>query len=440
MKATTVMLRGVLLSLAAGTAACGLVEIVHGNSPNQANNPPPLSQARSDTCTSDLAVMRDEAKIPVANPKLCENAYILAQRCSEHPDALEVETAVCAESLAGFTSTASKALQDSTGKSDVGGPLPARIWPELNQSKAPLSGRPLDLGPSIDKQKDFVLAFARLNDLKPRDAKSMAILKNARALREDTIRFERDAERIGTTCESITAFEKKASGVGDMTAARYEALANQVRAARIGEIKAKIQSATSSTYKLEEAKDLGAVRDTVQSTKTLAAQAACMDDGEGQSLVAKVNPWATTLEQALAKESACRTSSKCMSGRVAASRPGGSYVPRGPVYAASEGTGPAQPPPDASSASATDASSSARGPRPDQRHWRDNCNFVCRRAVLDNLSVPDSFECLASTEPQIEGDYWTVVVYYRASSASTVSKLQTQTKCFIQGGSVVKMK
>lgn len=440
MKATTVMLRCVLLSLAAGTAACGLVEIVRGNSPNQANNSPPLSQSQGDTCTSDLAVMRDEAKIPVENSKLCENAYVLAQRCSEHPDALDVETAVCAEALARFTDTASKALQSSTGKSDVGGPLPAQIWPSLNQSKAPLSGRPLDLGPSIDNQKNFILALARLIDLRPKDPKNVAILKNARALREDTIRFERDADRIGTTCESIKAFEKKASGVGDMTALRYEALANEARLARVEEIKAKVQTKTSTPYKLAEAKELDELREDVQSTKSLAAQAACLDEGEGQSLVAKVTLWATSTEQAIAKEATCRASSKCMSSRVAASRPATPYVPRGPVYAASEGTGPAQPPPGTSSPStADDPSSSTRGAKPHER-WMDNCNMRCRRAVIDNLSQPDSFQCVASTEPQIEGDFWTVVIYYRASSASDVSKVQTQTKCFIQGGSVVRMK
>ena len=51
---------------------------------------------------------------------------------------------------------------------------------------------------------------------------------------------------------------------------------------------------------------------------------------------------------------------------------------------------------------------------------------------------PDSFQCLASTEPQIEGDYWTVRIYYSASGLG-VMKTKLTTKCWIQGGDVVKM-
>jgi hypothetical protein len=40
----------------------------------------------------------------------------------------------------------------------------------------------------------------------------------------------------------------------------------------------------------------------------------------------------------------------------------------------------------------------------------------CRRAVISRLDDPDSFECASSTEPQIEGEYWTAVVYYRAKN------------------------
>jgi hypothetical protein len=77
------------------------------------------------------------------------------------------------------------------------------------------------------------------------------------------------------------------------------------------------------------------------------------------------------------------------------------------------------------------------GERPGKR-WVDGCNYVCRRAVLEQMNDPDSFECESSTEPQIEGDAWTVRIFYRGKNAFG-AKVLDSSKCFIQGGQVVKI-
>jgi hypothetical protein len=83
------------------------------------------------------------------------------------------------------------------------------------------------------------------------------------------------------------------------------------------------------------------------------------------------------------------------------------------------------------------AATDARGPKPDEV-WFDGCNMTCRKGVKAQMHDPDSFECVTSTLPQAEGDYWTVVMRYRGSNM-VGAKVLTTSKCFIQNGEVMRI-
>jgi hypothetical protein len=76
-----------------------------------------------------------------------------------------------------------------------------------------------------------------------------------------------------------------------------------------------------------------------------------------------------------------------------------------------------------------------RGPKPGQ--WFDGCCFECREYLKRAMNDPDSYECVSSTQPQIEGPYWTVLMQFRGTNAFGAKVVNTE-RFFIQGRQVVK--
>ena len=78
-----------------------------------------------------------------------------------------------------------------------------------------------------------------------------------------------------------------------------------------------------------------------------------------------------------------------------------------------------------------------RGPTPTISAWDGACN-PCSRYIKENMNDPDSYDHIASTQPQIEGAYWTCAVKFRGANAFG-AKVVNAHKCWIQQGQVVKI-
>lgn len=78
-----------------------------------------------------------------------------------------------------------------------------------------------------------------------------------------------------------------------------------------------------------------------------------------------------------------------------------------------------------------------RGPRPVISAWDGACN-PCERYLKRALNDPDSYQHVQSGVPEIEGDYWTVVMTFRGKNAFGVLVSNTK-KFYFQQGEVVKV-
>jgi hypothetical protein len=84
---------------------------------------------------------------------------------------------------------------------------------------------------------------------------------------------------------------------------------------------------------------------------------------------------------------------------------------------------------------AVSAATATRGQEPSQDV--DGCCIECKQYLKQVMNDPDSYECVRATLPQIEGEYWTVVMRYRGKNGFGAMTLETR-KFFIQGGQVAK--
>lgn len=307
----------VMAAVLTGGGACGVVEV---RNPGASQEDPPRVAMRegADMCVSDLAPLEEARKAGTGDVKPCDAAYAFVRRCgASHRDAVALETELCANFTAAQTKAAIEKLKTSVKKSDVGADPPKEFWPRVNISGA-LASYYQPSGPSLDGLRLFGVALARLEDLKPTDAKSVAILNDARKLRTDTMKFEQDVSRLASapSCEELTSFEKGSTGVGDVTTDRYRRVSMSRRDEQISVRRQDIQKRTTKPLRLAEV-DLSDVRKLIAEARALPAGITCFDADAAKTTIAEVETWATSLESQIAEEEKCRASPACMGARVA---------------------------------------------------------------------------------------------------------------------------
>lgn len=299
-----------------GVDACGIVQVRDPGAGQSAGDPPRVAMREAgDACAADLSGLQDARKAKTGDVNACDAAYALARRCgASHPEVAAVETELCANFAATQTAAATEKLKTSVKKSDVGAPPPKEFWPRVNVSGA-LASIYQPSGPSFDGLRLFGVALARLEDLKPTDSRSVAILTDARKLKTDTIAFERDVANIGTTCDALNQFDQNATKVGEVTADRYRLVSQTERAKQVGARRAEIQKRTTKVHRLAE-EDLGDVRKLIAEARALPAGITCFDPEAAKATTAEVETWATSLEGQLAEEEKCRATPACMGARI----------------------------------------------------------------------------------------------------------------------------
>lgn len=306
---------GRLLALAGvvvAVGACGMVQTGRGNT---SGDPPRVPLSQNNPCGSEYVTLQEARKTPAAAPE-CERAYSFVRRCGDKVrDAVTVETELCASALTLDMNAAIVTLRSSVTKSDVAAAAPSEFWPKLNVSGAPVATYHV-FGATLDGTRMFGVSLARLEELKPTDPKSVAVLKAARALRDDTIVFERDTLRLAPTCEAIDGFEKGASAVGEVTAGRYRLLARQQRDGQIRLRRDDIKKRTAKEYTLGEV-DLSVVRRDITATRALPTEMRCYDIEAANATSAEVETWAKAMEKAVSEEETCRATPACMGARIA---------------------------------------------------------------------------------------------------------------------------
>jgi hypothetical protein len=215
-----------------------------------------------------------------------------------------------------------------------------------------------------------------------------AAIKKAQAEAEAAAKAKEAAERDKAAVEGFPAMQKQASEL-----------------LRIGSTKAALgQWEDADDYRQRAASALASVRGTsVEQTKEFADLDAKLD-----ALGKKLQPWVDRM----AKQ---RAAAAALEGRKQAE----------------------QDRKNAEQASKDALKEAQLGKKPGQRGF-DGCNYVCREAVKQQMNDPDSFECQSSTEPQVEGDYWTVRISYRGKNGFG-AKVLDSSKCFIQSGEVVRI-
>jgi hypothetical protein len=299
-------------------AACGVVDVRNvGSGRNTQGDPPRVPLDGADVCAPDPS-LEEARKAKTGDVKACDAAYSFARRCSaNHPEAVAVESEVCASFLEVQTNAAVEKLKKSIKRSDVGADTPTEFWPRLNMSGA-LAGYFQPSGPSFDGLRLFGVALARLDDLKPTDARSVAILGDARKLRADTIKFEQDVSALAPSpsCDAISSFETGATRVGDVTADRYRRVGRSRRDEQVGLHRQEIQKRTTKPLRLAEA-NLDDVRKLIAETRPLPAGITCFDPDAAKVTAGEVQAWATSLESQIAAEEKCRATPACMGARIA---------------------------------------------------------------------------------------------------------------------------
>lgn len=313
----TVKRTGLVIAMLVGVEACGIVQVRDPGAGQSAGDPPRVAMREAgDPCAADLSGLQDARKAKTGDVNACDAAYALARRCgASHPEVAAVETELCANFAASQTAAATEKLKTSVKRSDVGAPPPKEFWPRVNISGA-LAAIYQPSGPSFDGLRLFGVALARLEDLKPTDAKSAAILADARKLRADTIAFERDVANIGTSCDALNQFDQGAANVGAVTADRYKLVSQTERAKQVGVRRQEIQKRTTKTLRLAEA-NLDDVRKLIAEACALPAGITCFDPEAAKTTTAEVETWATSLEGQIAEEEKCRATPACMGARVA---------------------------------------------------------------------------------------------------------------------------
>ena len=83
------------------------------------------------------------------------------------------------------------------------------------------------------------------------------------------------------------------------------------------------------------------------------------------------------------------------------------------------------------------AVAAVRGEKPVNSAW-DGSVRPCESAIKESLNDADSYQHVSTTQPMIEGPYWTVVTNFRAKNAFGALIL-AQHKCYIQQGQAVKI-